>query len=371
MFFKNKKPKIDPKIRFQNRQFNQKLLQARTFKRTARPIPEGSFNRFLNQIGLGTIWRKLLTIIIVGGAVYLIYIPNFLTWQTLVVEGMSDANRIATEAVINDSLQSTPFYNPQQNLLFLSKKRITEAAMNVSAVNKVDRIDRDFKNKTVTVYIHSKYERFLVRSADQIFDVYNDGSTKGPAGIGRDHWQSTVNPGMIKIDVNAKIANANNQEFLTANTVQYITQIFETLKAVTGSTLQSVKIVLPEFKQPLPPEQSEPERQDENAEQESTAETKEVSEAAIETPSPQPLNSVDTTLPINADEIELIFEKGNSPGRTFRVIVDIHENSRDVVNRLNLLLSQTTPERYNGLTYIDLRIPTRAFVCLAGSLCSR
>ncbi len=382
MFFKKKKPKIDPKIRFQNRQFNEKLHLARTFKRTAKPIPEGSFSRFLTQIGLGTIWRKILAIVIVGGLVYLVYIPNFLTWQTLVVEGMSDVNRKATEAAINDSLSSVKLYNPQRNLLFLSKRRITEAAMGVSAVDKIYRVDRDFKNKTVTVYIHSKYERFLVRSSDQIFDVYNDGTTKGQAGIGRDQWQSTNNPGMIKVDVNAKITNSHNREFLTSKTVQYIAQINEELKAITGSTLQSVKIVLPEFKQPLPPKELTPEEsgQEQTISEEQVENTEEVGqsnevtdEASTETTSetPQPTGSIETTLPLNAEELELIFQKGNNSVRTFRVIIDINENSREVVNRLNLLLSQTSPDRYNGLAYIDLRIPTRAFVCLINSPCTR
>ncbi|HEX3099924.1 MAG TPA: hypothetical protein VHQ41_03040, partial [Patescibacteria group bacterium] len=60
MFFKKKKPKIDPKIRFQNRQFNQKLHEARTFKRTARPVPEGAIERFLRKIGLGSRWLQIL-----------------------------------------------------------------------------------------------------------------------------------------------------------------------------------------------------------------------------------------------------------------------------------------------------------------------
>ena len=367
MFFKKKKPKVDPKVRFQNRQFNQKLYQARTFKRTAKPIPEGSVAKLLNQIGLGSPWRKALAILIIGGAVYLIYIPNFLTWQTLVVEGMSESNREATESKIIESISSAQFYNPQKNLLFVSKNRIEEAALSVGAVDRVERIERNFKNKTITVFVGSKYERYLVRSTDNVFDVYNDGTGKSIAGVSRDQWESLINPSMVKVDVNAKIINLDNREFLNQRTSQYISQLEGELKAVTGSTLHSMKIVLPEFKQPLPPVEPA-----ENEEPEIDDTPEEIIEEKPESPTQAPAEQIiETSLPLNADELELVFVKGNNPHRTFRVIIDTNEPTRDIVHRLNLLLSQTESDRYDKLSYIDLRIPTRAFVCLVNSPCTR
>lgn len=373
MFFsKKKKQKLDPKVRFQNRQFNQKLNQARNFKRTAKPIPETEFNKILERIGLGTIWRKILLGIIVAGLIYIVYIPNFLSWQTIRVEGMSDANRAVTEEAIRNGLGDASFYNPQRNLLFLSKQRITEAATGVKAVDEVLSIKRDFKTKTIIVQIQSKYEQFLVRANNNVIDVFNDGFARGQAGISRDSWMTTSNPSMIKIDIPAKINHVDSGEFFTSRTTDYLIQISNALKAVTGSTVQSYKIVPPEFKQPKPLEEPAEAEQVEKKQVdpgEILAEPEDLPEDQVPESRPEPVQEIDLTLPVNADELEIIFQKGNSSDQTFRVIIDTNENYTNVVNRLNLLLSQTAPDRYNGLSYIDLRLPSRAFVCLAGSPC--
>ncbi|HEX3095887.1 MAG TPA: hypothetical protein VHQ20_02085 [Patescibacteria group bacterium] len=384
MFFKAKKPKVDPKIRFQNRQFNQKLQQARTFKRTARPIPEGSFSRFLKSIGLGTIFRQILAILIVGALVYIVYIPNFLTWKTIKIEGMTDADRVATEDAINASINSAHFYNPQHNLLFVSKKRLNEAISKIPAVNQINSIHRDFKNKTIVISITSKYERFLVRSSDSVYDVYNDGATKGVAGISSDYWPSVQNVGMVKIQVDGKITNPENKVFISPDSAKYINQLQGELRGIVGSSLAYIKIPLPEFKQPVAPDQTT--TQETTAQPASEPQTNSNSNANLNTNSPaenqitspdlaqpvlEPVKASEVQIPLNTDEIEIIMQKGADPNRTFRVIIDTKESAHDVVQRLNLLLSQTAPDRYNLLNYIDMRIQTRAFECLAGAPCNK
>ncbi len=366
MFFKKKQPKIDPKVRFQNRQFNQKLQQARTFKRTVKQIPEDGFRRFLVKIGLGSFWRQAFLVIIIGGIGYLLYIPNFLTVQNIVVVGMSESEASATKEAIIQSLDAVPFYNPQRNLLVMSNSRIEQAAMQVVAVHQVSSIRKDFATKTVTVNILSKYERFLTRSTDSVFDVYNDGSTKGVAGLDRNSWESIGNPSMVKVDVPARITNADNKEFFAPITVDYINRINDELKGITGSSLGYIRIVLPEFGQqiPLPPAEEES-----GAEEETDADAE--SETIEEVTQPEVLSDSEIQLPLRAAELELIFKKGPDFKRTFRVIIDANEDPRSVVDRLNLLLSQTAPDRYDRLSYIDLRIQTRAFVCLTNTPCTR
>ena len=148
MFFnKKKKPKIDPKVRFQNRQFNQKLNEARTFKRVARPIPDGGFERFLRKIGLGSIWRQIFLGLLVLGAVYLVYAPNFLSVQSIKVEGLSEAELVRVQTAIQDDLNKVPFYNPQRNILFLSKSRVMKVLAGIPGIDSVENIDKQFKEK--------------------------------------------------------------------------------------------------------------------------------------------------------------------------------------------------------------------------------
>lgn len=382
MFFKKKKPKIDPKIRFQNRQFNQKLQEARTFKRTAKPIPEGNFELFLRRIGLGSRWAQIFVALIALGVAYLIYAPNFLTVKNIKIEGLSESDQSLVQSAVQDKLNNTPFYNPQHNLLFLSKDRVKEAVMTVSGIDTIEKITKSFGQKTVTIVAHPKHERFLVRSANSVYDVYNDGTLKGQAGVNRDDWVNIQNPSMAKIDLGANVSAQQNAEFFTPETVAYITSVQEALKGITGSSLAYFSIRIPELKQ-----QQELEEQQKDADVNPDTDPTPDKEGAPPTdgtptdvspedtaPVVEPvvtLPVVDINLPISADELDIYFQKGNDPKRTFKVIVDTKENPDQMVQWLNLLLSQTTPDRYNNLSYIDLRIETRAFLCLLNSPCIR
>ncbi len=367
---------MDPKVRFQNRQFNQKLQQARTFKRTARPIPESELKKFLTGVGLGTIFRQILAILILGGAIYLVYIPNFLTWQTIRIDGMSQADEQQTRDAITQAIKDAKFYNPQHNLLFVSKKRLQEVITKIPAVSQINSIHRDFKTHTITISITSKYERFLLRTNDNVLDVYNDGRVKGVAGVDRNYWPAVQNSQMIKLELAGKISNPNNNQILTINSVQYLNDLQKELIGIKGSPLAYIQIPLPEFRQPASPAdviKSEIETKPSTAT--ATANTglsepdKSHPEAQLATTTTE--NTVEVQSPLNTEELDIVLQKGASASQSFRVIIDTKENAHDVVQRLNLLLSQTAPDRYSQLSYIDLRLSNRAFVCLVNTPCSK
>lgn len=380
MFFKKKKPKIDPKIRFQNRQFNQKLHQARTYKRTVRAIPEGGFQRFLTAIGLGSAWKQILALLILGGLIYIVYIPNFLSIQKIIITGMSPDDTTATQNAVEEVIKSAHFFDPQRNLLFLSKSRVSQAVMHVAGVDRVNSIKKDFKNKTVTISITSKYERFLVRDSEKVYDVYNDGTTKGIAGVDRTYWESVQNPGMVKIDLKGKVMNADSKQFLSPETVKYILEAEDQMKGIVGSSLAFVQISLPEVKKPSGEFEESPVPEIENPQPEKVSlddkmttqlEPENDGKPAVDVilPTPEPL--IEINLPLKADELEFYLQKGSDSKSLFRVLIDTKENPHDMVQRLNLLLSQTASDRYNLLAYIDLRVKTRAFVCLLGTVCDK
>ncbi len=382
MFFnKKKKPKLDPKVRFQNKQFNQKLNEARTFKRTARPVPEGGFDRFLKRVGLGSIWRQIFFALLVFGAVYVVYAPNFLSVQSIKVEGLSEADTAKVQTAIQDDLNKVPFYNPQRNLLFLSKARVQRILSQMPGIDIVENIDKQFKEKTLYVTLRAKHEKFLVRSSDTVFDVYNDGLLKGQAGLNYDAWLGVQNPGMIKVDLGAKVAGIPQdhkeiKQFFSKDTIKYMTKLNDAIKGIVGSSLAYFSVRIPELKDqqeiiesnlPTTPEAN---LTPEDVPDEALPET-EIDQPIAEDVKEAPVSNVEVNLPINVDEFNLVLQKGTDPKRTFSVIVDTKENPEQLVQRLNLLLSQTAPDRYNNLFYIDLRIQTRAFVCLLNSPCIR
>lgn len=369
MFFnKKKKSKLDPKVRFQNRQFNQKLQKARTFKRSIRPVAEGRVNQFLNKIGLGSRIIQTGVILLALSILYFVYVPNFLSLQNITVEGVSESEKSALIAVVRNALGESPFYNPQRNLLFLSKSRVQQAVMSDRGIDHVVSINKDYHQKTLHIFVMAKYEKFLVRTNDKVFDIYNDGTLKGEAGLERDSWITTQNPNMIKIDVQASVLVQNNHEFFTPSTVNYITELSTNLQGIIGPTLQFVSLSNNYTSAPTNIEDSKIDDDSSTQTDNELAKNTSMNEEKTETNAPEVLVP-EMRLPINPSQMDLVFQKGDNPKRTFRVIVDTGENANDLTQRLNLLLSQTTPTRYNEISYIDLRVKNRAYVCLLNTNC--
>ena len=172
---------------------------------------------------------------------------------------------------------------------------------------------------------------------------------------------------MIKFDIlGTVLTNADTREFFSNSTVRYLADLQDNIKGIIGSPLLYVRYSNTEIdtqqSSELEPEVGEEVITEENID---TAEPEEVGiDAETETIVP-----LEIALPLSPGQLDLIMQKGTDPKRTFRVIVDTKETPHDVVQRLNLLLSQTDPERYNAISYIDLRVKSRAYVCLINTVC--
>ncbi len=374
MFFNKKKPKIDPKIRFQNRQFNQKLQQARTFKRTAKPIPDGRFSKFLISVGLGGSFRQILFAFCVLGILYLVYFPNFLTLKQIEVEGLPNEDRSVIEAIIRDDIAQVPFYNPQRNLLFLSKDRVSRILQDYPLVNSIEKIDKQFKGQTLKISVLPKHETFLVKSDNKLFTLYNDGFLKEEMNFEQPKWDVPHTSKLIRVDILAKINHTPEKSFLSESTTSYIREQAHLLQGITGSRLAYFKIPLSDQVSPLPPE-AEVETLSEEVSLDNTNEpvTEPVSTAETEPVAVpvevKPLSEVNT--PIVLEELNIIMQKGDNADRTFTVLIDPKEKAQNLVERLRLLLSQTSADRYDRLDYIDLRVSDRAYICLKQTVCSK
>lgn len=370
MFFKKKKPKLDPKVRFQNRQWNQKLQQARTFKRNVVPVPDSGFSKLLKRWGMGSAWRQIGLALLVLVALYIVYFPNFLTLKTIQIEGIRDSDRPAIEASLRDNLAKVPFYNPQRNLLFLSQTRIESVLNTLGSVDTVSEINKDFSNNTLRIVITPTQERFMVRSNDKVFLVYNDGSLKGDTGPDRSAWENNLNSRLIKINIPANLLVGGNKQFLTQDTARYTTDLVSALRGIVGSSLAYLDIPISDEKKSTPEVTND--SSDELSPKDAPPEALASEEAGNPVTEENNLSSiiVEVQTPIALDELNIVMQKGNQPDRTFKVLVDPSENPKDLVDRLNLLLSQTAPDRYNALNYIDLRVKNRAYVCLLNAVCA-
>ncbi len=366
MFFKKKKPKLDSKVRFQHKQFATKLSSARSYRRQARAVPESSLDRLFAQIGLRSRWSQALAGLALAAILYLLYIPNFLSLQTINIVGLSESQARDLEIAIRDEIGSAPFYNPQRNLVFLNNQLIDYAALRVPSVYEIKMVKKDFANQSIYIEAESKYEKYLVATPEKVYDVYNDGTLKKESGLRRDQWPDLVNPNMIKVLLHQNINAEENRLFFHWDLFDKIIQLSELIKSVEGQELAYVTFKEPQA-EPIK-EELKPVVAEEELAAEAPAEEPKVEEPALE-PELKPLPSLD--LPINSSEVHMVFYKNNDRRLTYEVIFDTTRDAADSVNDLKLLLSQTNPDRYNQLAYIDLRLETKAFVCLVNSPCSK
>lgn len=365
MFFNKKKPKIDPKIRFQNRQFNQKLQQARTFKRIAKPIPNGRFSKFLISVGLGGPLRQFFFAFVILGALYLVYFPNFLTLKQIEVEGLPNEDRSVIEAIIRDNIAKVPFYNPQRNLFFLSKDRVSRILQDYPLINSIEKIDKQYKGQILKISVLPKHETFLVKSDNKLFTLYDDGFLKEEMNFDQSKWDTPQNLKLVRVDILAKINYHSHKSFLSESATNYIRELTQSLQGISGSKLAFLKIPLSDQVTDLPSE-TEGESVDEPVIDPATDSPSEPVSVPVE---PKPLSEVNT--PIVLEELNIIMQKGDNKDRTFTVLIDPKEKAQNLVERLRLLLSQTSAERYDRLDYIDLRISDRAYICLKQTICSK
>lgn len=355
MLFQKKNKKLDSKVRFQHKQFTGKLITARNYKRTAAAIPETKFDKFLAKIGLGSKWAQIGVGLIVLALLYLVYLPNFLTVKNIAITGLSESQARDFEIAIRDEIANGNFFYPEKNLIFLRNAVVYDAMAKVPSVSKVSLIYKSLAKQELTIEAESKYEKYLVATPSKVYDVYNDGLLKGESGIKRDQWAAISNPNMVKIELAGDIQSDDAGKFLHASLVGYL----ENLNTKLGQ-IHNLKTAFYKFEDSPQPEtvKIKTDELQTNIEED---------QPSVEITQPE---SRQLSLPINSAEVHAFIYKGDSQN-TYRVIFDATKDVQKSIDNLKLLLSQTSPERLMQLSYIDLRLEERAYLCLQGAPCNK
>lgn len=361
MFFKKKKSKLDPKVRFQHKQFKSKLDSARSYKRTSRAIPESSFDRVMTAIGLPARWSQILVLVLFAGLFYLAYVPNFLSIESIHIQGLSDAQAQDLEASLRRQIADSHFFNPQHNILFFDKDSVDRALADVPSVHFIASLNKDIRGRSLYIEAESKYDRFLLAAPEQVFDVYNDGSLHQQSGVSRIDWDNHLNQSMIKVRLYQNLQFSANQAVFHRDLFAYMNRLIDVLAEVEGQQLAYLTFREPALPQPVAVEQPITEDLVEE-----DGQTEEVIEPVVVEP-----QIPNIQLPFNSSEVHAVFYKNNDLRSTYRVIFDATADAQKSADELRLLLSQTAPDRYDQLFYVDLRIPEKAFLCLENTACAK
>ncbi len=360
MLFNKKKSKLDPKVRFQHKQFTTKLDNARNFKRASKAVPDSIWQRIFQRVGLTGLWSQIATGVLLLGLLYLVYVPNLLSVKDFSISGISDTQAEQLEAEIRRVMSEASIVNPQYNLLFFDPKLVNQAAANIPTIDYIASVKKDFQNQKIYVDAASKYERYLVSEPTGVLDVYNDSSIKGAANISLEQWTTLQNPSMVKVLMHQKFPHRQYEALFTPQLSSYLDKLLEYLPTVEGQQLAYLTFKKPELESPQP----------EVIEVEEDTELVEPTPEPVE-PEPEPEPELpEIQLPFSASEVHVVFFKNNDLRRTYKVILDATADAAQDLAELELLLSQTPADRYNQLYYIDLRIPDKAYLCLESAPCA-
>lgn len=361
MFFnKKKKPKLDAKVRFQHQQFTKKLDQARQFKRAPRSVPDSRIDKWLMRLYLGTRWSQIGLGLLILGLVYVVYVPNFLSVQKISVQGVNDSDRLLIEGAIRQAIGDAPVYNPQHNILFLSRERIKTAALSTAAIYEVVDVKKQFKERSVSVSVRPKYFRYYIKDSGRVYLVYNDGTLYESRDISMtpeaiQQWESNTDSSIVKIAIGGTISS-DNRQVLSNSLLEDFETALRTIQNITGSSLSHFLVEAVTAKSPLPTVATDIPGSD---------------GSSIRNAPPQ--KSVDTVFvtPLSVDEFRAVFRKGGDGPQVFTVIFDAKSDLTKAAERLSLLLSQTPPDRYQSIDYVDMRLENRGYICLLNTPCAQ
>jgi hypothetical protein len=357
---KRKQKKLDSRIRYQRSDFTKKLDRARHYKRTTGPragAEDGQYD-FWSKLGLRTRLSRILALLAAIGLVYLIFIPNFLSPQAIMVQGASGDQASIVRADIDSYISRSPFYDPQHNLVFLSAAKLRSALLADPIVYKVTSIKRNFLQRSLTVAVELKSQHYVANHGNVLYSIYNDGTVQGQLNADTGQWLALY-PGTVKIKDSGPAGELpTGGKYLSDSVLAQIGQLQDRFKVVTGREIDYFEIP-PVVSDTMPPADAG-------------------GEGAAVGDTTLPLSvtpPVPPTLPLQPVELYVYAKKQipnyRGPAPDFKVILDATQSDfNDVLDNLALLLAQTAPDRYNKLVYIDMRFANRGFICLVNTPCA-
>ncbi len=367
MFFRRKK-KLDSRVRFQHEAFTRRLNQQKHYRRRARPIPETGFGRFLAAIGLESTGSKLIMLACLSALIYVVYIPNFLFIKHVQIDGVSEADAATVNQSLDQFFSSSFAPFPQKNLLFLSSDKLSSYILEHNQrIWKIDRIQKKPFNRIV-IQLQLKQERYLVAAPLGQLILFNDGTAARRWEIDPSKPENPIPDGLIKIVVGPIAAPAMGEAVLSTSLAPKLQQLADYFGAEIYQPISYVGLMEPPIVVTTSPDLPAPTATAPAPTATAIANT--TPPSTVSTPSTSSIPpSPPAALPLDPQEISVYTPR--KPGaRDFRILFNARADLSEALNQLKLLIGALGPDKLAALSYIDLRLPDRAYVCMVNAACT-
>lgn len=350
MFTKQKPRQLDPRVKYQQRQFKGKLAKARTYQRPA----TGSFAAALRKFN----WKLVAGVVIaLGIAWYISFVPNFLFVRSVVVEGSNNMVSAEVRTQVLHYIEGKYFVFPKKNLLFTSKRDLTSYLTTANAhVWKVTQVRKKWPHDLI-ITIVPREPAFLWQSNSQQIIVANDGSVL-PASESGDVAVLLPVFGQLTVTTNAG-ASVFEDGLLHSLTV--IKNDFSRIAVLPRVVRVDLVPVLAEgFATNL---NLSLQGQPGSAAAQDAAATATVPPAAPKTPAVLDVPPRELKVRVAADAAKAMPE--------FTVLLDVDDTNTTTLTRLKELLAGQPTDRLSHLAYVDMRFDSRVYICLTSAPCAK
>lgn len=349
MFKKHKPRQLDPRVKYQQREFKGKLAKARGYQRPA----GGSVAALLRKLN----WKLLLgTVFLLGLAWYISFVPNFLFVRSVVVSGGSDVVSAEVRAQVLHYIEGKNFVFPKENLLFVSKRDVTSYLTTANVhVWKVTEVQKKWPHDLV-VTIVPREPAFVWNANGQQIILANDGSVL-PLGEVKDI------SALLPISGQLSASTAVGSPVLTDKLLSSLTVLKNDFSTTTGlPKLSGVELVpvLAESFGVVPP----------------------AAQVGQTAPAPvgQDLAATSATEPPKAPRVldvpprelraRVTADTARGMGE-FALLLDVDDTNASTLNRLKELLAGQSVDRLAHLAYVDMRFDSRVYICLTTAPCAK
>lgn len=329
MFFKPKQKKLDPKVRFQHRSFTQKLREAQTYKRQASQVPETEGEKVLVGLGLDSWVSRIVVGVGIAILVYLVYIPNFLFVNNIVVSGAEESLQNGLRDTVKNYFSDSPFYTAQRNVVLLNIDDLRDYILKHDKnVWQVHEIKKDLG--TLDLQVSFKRDRFVLETPNGQYVLYNDGT----AVKQRDLNDQTE---LVRISTTATSPVRLGEDYLSP-------QILKAIELVQDNLERTTKLPVDYYE--LPSTITDLNQDDDL----------EAGPLSVLVPN-------ELIVHIKASETE----KHVKP---FKIYFDASSDLDKALQNLTALIVHMNPAQVLALYYIDMRFPERGFSCAKQAPCA-
>lgn len=353
MFKKQNQRKLDPRVKYQQRQFKGKLAKARGYQRPATGSLAATLRKFNWKLALGVV-------IALGIAWYISFIPNFLFIRTVAVQGARGEVVAEVRVQVERYLENKYFVFPKKNLLFTSRRDLTSYLATANAhIWKVEKISKKWPHG-LEITITPREPAFLwMRNGEQVL-VANDGSVLPPNEL-----KDTTS--LLPLSGQFPVNTAVGSTVFEGKLLSSLTMLRDDFPKLTGlQKILSVELV---------PVLAESFAINPTAQQISNtaALSGAGKDAAATTTVPvQPLPRTSTVLDVPPRELKLrVAADASKAMPEFSILVDVDDATSDTLTRLKELLAGQSADRLSHLAYVDMRFDSRVYICLTTAPCAQ